>query len=125
MSNPLSGLRPTSDIRPPTSAGAKLIRIGDREGYPDGGLGHWCPGCRMLHVFPRSVANIGSAQAPTFAADKTVTWRGFGALIAAGRCHYAVASGRIAFFPDCTHGLAGQIVPLPELPGHVREAASA
>lgn len=30
------------------------------------------------------------------------------------RCHLYVTDGRLAFLSDCTHGLAGQTVDLPE-----------
>lgn len=32
-------------------------------------------------------------------------------------CHSFVKDGHIQFLTDCTHALAGQTVPLPELPG--------
>lgn len=32
------------------------------------------------------------------------------------RCHSFVTDGRIQFLSDCTHGLAGQTVPLPPWP---------
>jgi hypothetical protein len=31
-------------------------------------------------------------------------------------CHYIMTAGMISFCGDCTHSLAGKIVPIPELP---------
>ena len=31
-------------------------------------------------------------------------------------CHYTLAWGRLHFYADCTHDLAGQTIRLPELP---------
>lgn len=33
-----------------------------------------------------------------------------------GLCHSFVRDGMIQFLPDCTHALAGQTVPLPDIP---------
>lgn len=51
----------------------------------------------------------GSLDSPTFAPS---------VLQRAGDyvCHSFVRDGAIEFLGDCTHGLAGQTVPLPELP---------
>jgi len=36
-------------------------------------------------------------------------------------CHYFLKGGMLQFLGDCTHTLAGQTVPLPELAPHVRD----
>lgn len=100
----------------------KLLRVGHQHGYPAGGIGHWCPGCRIMHVFPLDVANVGTLRAPTYP-DKLILTRGmpFTRLVPASRCHYRITAGMIEFHADSTHQLAGRTVPLPDLPGHLRE----
>jgi len=102
--------------------GTKLRRVGDREGCPHGGIGHWCPACQVMHVFAAWKWD-GNAIAPTFVGDRTVAWgdqanarfKGFGG----GMCHYTLVAGMLEFFPDSTHALRGQRLPLPDLPGHL------
>jgi hypothetical protein len=79
-----------------------------------------CPGCGMLHApsvksetRPRWEWN-GSLEAPTFSPSILVTWT-HGENYEARRCHSYVRDGRIEFLSDCTHALAGQTVPLPEI----------
>lgn len=38
------------------------------------------------------------------------------------RCHSFVTDGRIQFLSDCTHGLAGQTVDMPDFPAGEAEA---
>ncbi len=79
---------------------------------------HYCPGCGHLHVIHVSKPNNQGAQwewdgdneAPTFNPSVLVN----------GRCHYFLKGGMIEFLPDSTHKLAGQKVPLPELPDWVK-----
>lgn len=104
--------------------GTKLRRVGHDFGRPPGSIGHWCPACGVMHAFPESEWN-GNSLAPSFTTLANIAWGGevkpqfkaFGG----GRCHYALRAGVLAFFADCTHELAGQSVPLPELPGHLRD----
>lgn len=37
------------------------------------------------------------------------------------RCHYFLTDGVLHYCPDSSHGLAGQKVPLPELPKHLQD----
>lgn len=92
-------------------------------------IAFWCPGCEEVHVVnvasdarPRWGYN-GNADAPTLTPS---------ILLRTGRavdpnfqpepgdppevCHSFVTDGLIQFLGDCTHGLAGQTVPLPEFP---------
>lgn len=71
---------------------------------------HWCPGCENLHPLPDSWTFNGDLERPTF----TPSFRqhlGDGTV-----CHYFVTDGKIHFCGDSHHGLAGKIVPLPDLP---------
>lgn len=107
----------------------------------DGVLCFWCPGCLGMHCVntetrPRWGYN-GNPERPTFtpsiaawseaktetdpetgewhwprdAAGNTIAWR----------CHSFVTDGQIQFLSDCTHALAGQTVPLPDLPPYLRD----
>lgn len=118
-----------------TFLGPKLLRASHLHGYPGGGIGFFCPACRVLHVIPPGIANAGTPAAPDFPGDFTESWRGLPlpgdpvpgdqlglpALVPAGRCHYRIVAGFIHFERDSTHRLAGITVPLPDLPGHLRE----
>lgn len=82
-----------------------------------------CPGCDDLHAIttsgPGAWAWNGSLDAPTFSPSVLVT---YGDHAGARRCHSFVGCngaqpGEIVFLSDCTHALAGQIVPLPDLGG--------
>lgn len=87
-----------------------------------------CPGCNKVHGVTVGGANTwgwnGNADKPTFtpsvlvtypanpdASDEFKEWR------TERRCHSFVTDGRIQFLGDCTHGLAGQTVDLPEWGG--------
>lgn len=87
------------------------------------GLLFWCPGCDMAHQVrvgngpgPRWTWN-GSADRPTFQPSILVRYDGADAGVDGAPtavCHSFVTDGRIQFLDDCTHALAGQVVPLPE-----------
>lgn len=82
----------------------------------DGRIFWFCPGCQDLHVFqigegpgPRWTWD-GDAEAPTFVPSvKHTNGRG-------DCCHYVIRGGRAEFCSDSTHALAGQTVPMPNLP---------
>lgn len=83
----------------------------------DGGLSYWCPGCQENHrvyVAPTTRGPVwgwnGDYQLPTFTPS---------VLSNPGRenpgshiCHHFVRNGRIEYLADCSHFLAGQIVPM-------------
>lgn len=94
----------------------------------EGGLlAFWCPGCDEGHHVrvegegkPLWGYN-GKPEAPTFSPSVLVTGvqcRRQHKVEAGGKtvCHSFVREGQIQFLGDCTHGLAGQTVPLPEFP---------
>jgi hypothetical protein len=99
------------------------------------GFMHWCPGCEKLHH-----VNVGShhegrrpnwtfdgnLDAPTFSPSVLHRWGKFvdpkfveESPDESGLCHYFIRSGRIEFCGDCTHGLKGATVELPDLPRHL------
>jgi len=119
--------------RTPGQIGTKLRRVGHDFGYPTGGIGHWCPACGVMHVVsidaPQSDGKRfewdGNKASPTILPDIDIKWgdqvnprvNGHGG----GRCHYIINAGVIEFLFDCTHKMNGQRVPLPDLPGHLRD----
>jgi hypothetical protein len=102
----------------------------------DGRYFHWCPACKKLHPLPDGWEFNGNLDAPTFrpsfkhSGKQRITvdgkWTGEWARAAKGDplpwvCHYVLTDGRLNFCADCTHALAGKIVPLPNLPDHLRD----
>lgn len=101
-----------------TQLGTKLRNVDHREGYPAGGIGHWCPGCGVMHVF--AVAEWdGRTKAPSFSCQREFAARGFTTIAPATRCLYALHKGVIEYDAACTHRFAGRTVALPDLPGHL------
>lgn len=111
-----------------------------------GGLAFYCPGCKDTHTIrigdgagPRWAFN-GNTDRPTFTPsvlvrsghhvpghDSESCWCKYNAEhpddpapFACGICHSFVIDGQIQFLGDCTHELAGQTVPLPDLPESVK-----
>ena len=90
------------------------------------GPAHWCPACGTLHIFyterptPSGARWTwdGNADAPTFRPSMVVS---YGSIpgdkdAPAERCHYFLRAGQLEYLADSTHALAGQTVPLPDLP---------
>ena len=83
----------------------------------DGSLWFFCKGCdqpHSLNVGPGTGPRWGyneNPEAPTFAPSVLVRWN---EREEAKVCHSFVTDGRIQYLNDCTHGLAGQTVDLPE-----------
>lgn len=100
------------------------------------GHAHWCPGCEEMHVIPDSWSFDGNIACPTFSPSVKITgkqsvvvdgeWTGEWVRDGAGNaidacCHYFLRAGRLEFCTDSTHKLAGQTVPLPDLPVFLRD----
>lgn len=111
-------------------------------------LTYWCQGCEASHTVhigsgygPRWRWN-GSADAPTFEPSvfirtghhvpgvKLMPDGRCGFCVSAEEdghptlcsvCHTFIRDGRVQFLPDCTHRYAGQTLPLPDLPEHMRD----
>ena len=84
-----------------------------------------CPGCQDedgqggLHMLPVNSADKqpswswdGNLEEPTI--SPSILTRG-GRLGSEGVCHSFLRAGVFEFLGDCTHALAGQSVPLPDL----------
>jgi hypothetical protein len=79
---------------------------------------HFCPGCQQMHVLPWKRGDWtfdGDFESPTFAPSFLHTWTE-GPEHVPRRCHYVLTAGVLNFCADSTHALAGQPVPLPDLP---------
>lgn len=63
----------------------------------------------------------GNADAPTFAPSINITIGPDPDTGETERCHYFIRAGQIEFCGDSTHALAGQTVPLPDLPEDYRD----
>lgn len=81
-----------------------------------GGYHFWCPGCEELHTLDDTWKFNGDTETPTFSPSVLVTW---GSNQPNRRCHLYIRTGRLQFLGDCTHKLAGQTVPMVELPDWV------
>lgn len=98
------------------------------------GLTYWCQGCESLHQVwfgggppQRNWRWNGSVDAPTFTPSVNVTYPAnpdadeeFKEWRTERRCHTFITNGRVQFLGDCTHALAGQTLPLPDLPGYLK-----
>jgi hypothetical protein len=81
---------------------------------------HWCPGCQRMHGLPKQGWKFnGDAKSPSFTPSFLHRYtRDDGPDV---RCHYVVTEGALHYEPDCTHKLAGQVVPMPDVPHHEAE----
>jgi hypothetical protein len=105
-----------------------------------------CPACQEMHSLPDSWTFDGNLEAPTFSPsfkhtgiqiekDEAGDWTGRW-LTESGEakdffgsedkprpwcCHYVITAGQVAYCNDCTHTMAGQTVPMPELPETYRD----
>lgn len=74
----------------------------------------WCEGCKLYHNYdvgktdgtPNWTFN-GDFEKPTFSPSLFYTRSG---------CHLFVENGMIRYLTDCHHTLAGQTIPLPQMP---------
>jgi hypothetical protein len=111
-------------------------------GVEGGRLMYWCQGCEEPHMVGPGWAFDGNVAAPTFSPSVLVTsghytpgfvagsgcWCIYNAehpdeedRFECGRCHTFVRGGMVEFLSDCTHALAGQTLPLPDLPERLRD----
>lgn len=121
---------------------SRLVVIREEARYPvDGGIecwDHWvwCPGCaagligserassglhriRVAHEHGSNQGSLwdwnGSVDAPTYAPSVLVLYR-HGEPPADDRCHSFIRDGHWEFLGDSTHPLAGQTVPMVDVP---------
>jgi len=95
-----------------------------KEEHPDKNTEHYtfrCPGCKTIHVVYVKGFNInwsfnGDLEEPTISPSLLLWHNGYPEEnIPAYRCHSYIRNGMIQFLDDCTHGLKGQTVELPEV----------
>lgn len=108
---------------------------------PPRGLEFWCPACETTHRIRVDVPNAwtydGNESAPTITPSVKVMhtrfselaekqyehWQQSGEHPPGGKydsredvCHTVVTAGKIQFCGDCTHAMAGQLVPMIPIP---------
>ena len=86
----------------------------------------WCPGCATidrrhgLHVFTVRDADGDPEQEWSF--NGTDSFEPSLSYENSPKCHAHPTAGQLRFYPDCEHGLAGQVVDmLPIPPGRHKE----
>lgn len=85
----------------------------------DGSVGFKCPGCGEWHFLARRPSKSGPSwdfnedyEKPTFSPSILMLSSHKGQKVC---CHSYVTDGKIRFLDDCTHGLVGQTVELPDM----------
>lgn len=95
---------------------SKLHNVIDRDGKVIG-YSFYCPGCEHMHWYevPRWTFN-GDKGKPSFT-PSLLQRSEYGPERRPRVCHLFLTEGRLHFCGDCTHGLAGQTVDLPDIDG--------
>lgn len=99
---------------------AKVSEVHDAEGnFLYKWVMTWCPGCEQPHPFRIQGRTVtwewdGNLESPTFI-PSYLTWSG-PRDNPISRCHSFLVGGVWGFLDDCTHALAGQKVPMVDLP---------
>jgi len=106
------------------------VQMGEGERY----LTFWCPGCHDAHTCRvRSEGGTrpswdwdGNRDWPTLAPSVLCRTNnpdhpGYQADQGSSTCHLFLKAGQLQFLTDCTHQLAGQTVPLPDLPAWLQD----
>lgn len=91
-----------------------MDRLSVKLGMNSQGHVHWCPGCDALHTISTIWTWNGDLMHPTF--EPAVRLARGGKKTPLRVCHYNLVAGQLHFHDECTHGLAGRTVPLPDLP---------
>lgn len=74
----------------------------------------WCPGCDDLVRIDDTWQFNGNVDCPSFSPSLLTEYGRIRGV--EKRCHAFIQAGRWEFLADCTHHLAGQIVPMVPLP---------
>lgn len=81
----------------------------------------WCQGCKSKHVIPVSGPQAWGfnydIEKPTLTPSIKIEYHHTkdDGVHVSFMCHSFVTNGQIQYLGDCTHALAGQTIPLPEL----------
>lgn len=81
------------------------------DGTPEINYWFWCPGCDSQHRITNIWEFDGNVESPTFAPSILCH-----EAPSHPRCHSYLRNGIMEFLSDCTHAMASQNVPLPDLP---------
>lgn len=106
----------------------KIVPL-DKEYWPRGGFGHWCPACNSGHEIDTEEPNTsgamwifdGNRESPSFTPSINLQinppgHQHYQPNVKSTRCHYFIRAGKIIYCGDCTHAMAGQTVDLPDIP---------
>lgn len=87
-----------------------------------------CPGCETTHCLPyvsdselgwskkgKTWSWSGGVDSPTLAPSVLITYEPHGK--PKQRCHFFIRDGTIVYCSDCTHGLGGKTMELPDYDG--------
>ena len=108
---------------------SKLVEL-DKKYYPLEDYGWYCPGCRSGHQIAVNQKNHSNASwsfngdfaSPTFLRSLHLKintpdmGKDYQPDIHSTVCHCFIVNGQVQYLGDCTHGLRGQTVPLPDVP---------
>lgn len=80
----------------------------------------WCPGCKCAHHVTTDIEPAwhfdGDVNLPTFSPSVRVYRPAEKDRAEETLCHLFLTKGNLLFLSDCKHDLAGQTIPLPDLP---------
>jgi hypothetical protein len=94
------------------------VQVSSKLRKMQGGYAHWCPACESMHCLPDSWNFVNKdLENPTFTPSFLHTLSNSPRKV----CHYILTNGILNFCGDCSHGLAGKPVPLPELPDFLKD----
>lgn len=80
----------------------------------------WCPACEMIHQLDERWKVGGTPEVPDV--EGSYLRNGSGPvgvepdIMETPRCHLFIRNGQLQYLSDCSHSMAGQIIPMPELP---------
>lgn len=87
---------------------------------------YWCPGCNAAHQFNTNPSDDPQGRGRSWGWDgdgHRLTLDGEMRITGDGTsCHHYVRGGRINYYADCTHHLAGRTAEVPAFPVRSVEA---
>jgi hypothetical protein len=114
----------------------KMSQVSSKLRRSTNGYSHWCEACEEMHQLPDTWKFDGNLECPTFSPsfkhegiqrvfvdrEWTGEWkRDVNGNTIPYLCHYVLTSGQLYYQGDCTHNLAGKVVPLPVLPSGLQD----
>lgn len=75
----------------------------------------WCPACGFIHQLDERWKVGGTPESPTVEGSY-LQYGSEADLEAMPRCHLFIRDGQLQYLSDCSHSMAGQTIPMPDLP---------